>query len=161
LSRPWRINETISTEFSCDGKHRFYLKCVWNNEIPGIIYVMLNPSTTDNISCDDTVEKIIEFSIQQGYGSTEIINLFSLIDPNSDNLRSGNNLVLPENRKMIESVIKDASGSNKQIVLAWGGKGYFFNANAFVFKLINDFGIRPYCLGTLKYNQPIHPVEKD
>lgn len=57
-------------------KYRFELWRFWDDCKPTILWIMLNPSTADEIENDPTIKKIIRFSQKWGYGSIYVWNLF-------------------------------------------------------------------------------------
>jgi len=161
----WHEYEHIDVEFDDlenpdNREHRFYLNCSWDENKSNITFIMLNPSSSDEKWCDDTVEGIIELS-KNKYGSLEVVNLFSKIDPDSSFLSKGKKYITKDsNAIFLEKVIENASKNNTKVVLAWGGKGHIYNANVYIYELLKHFKVTPYCLGTLKYNEPIHPGRK-
>ena len=88
MTRPWLPNEIIRTTFDKRGEHRFYLNCTWERTKKKALFIMLNPSLANQETCDPTVDKCIHFAKKKNCGSIEIVNLFSLISPNPNELLS-------------------------------------------------------------------------
>lgn len=160
MSRSWHSNERVVLKFNPAKDHRFYLECIWDDILENVVFIMLNPSNTNYQSCDDTIEKIISFAKLNGFGGIKVINLFSKIDPASINLANGNSLVEPRNRRWSIYTLIKAKRNDEKVVLAWGEKGFYFNANTLIFYFLRKLTITPFCLGTLKFNQPLHPGRK-
>jgi len=59
------------------GLYRWWLLRVWDDRLPLLIIVMLNPSTADAERDDPTVLALIHFAKLWGYGGLRIVNLFA------------------------------------------------------------------------------------
>lgn len=126
-----------------------------------MIFILLNPSDSDFARCDPTISKCIKIAKEYGYECIEILNLLSIIEAVPDKLpEKVSELTEVENKKWIKKIIKSAEVGDKKVVCTWGDKGFRYNANHEIFKLLEEFEIRPYCLGTISYNQPGHPERK-
>ncbi|MCG8542106.1 MAG: DUF1643 domain-containing protein [Clostridia bacterium] len=73
---------TIKTEayFSEDGKHRYLLKREWNKTKKKAMVIMKNPSDAGELILDYTTMFVINNLVRLGYGSVEILNLYSRIN---------------------------------------------------------------------------------
>lgn len=69
------IQESVA-HFSDCGKFRYWLRRDWDLEKPAISFLMLNPSTADEVDNDPTIERCQRRAIAMGYGSMIIVNLF-------------------------------------------------------------------------------------
>src|SRR5580700_4217211 len=65
--------------FDSTGKHRLWLKRVWNREKPTAVFVMLNPSVGNKIEDDNTIKRSISKAQNNNCGSLEIVNLYSYV----------------------------------------------------------------------------------
>lgn len=67
--------------FSKDRKHRFYLEVGLpnNGKENSVVFIMLNPSTSDETSVDPTVKRCMNIATNCGFTKLIVINLFSLI----------------------------------------------------------------------------------
>lgn len=79
---------TITTEvhYSKDRSHRYLLLKEWNNSLKKATIIMLNPSSANTVAMDLTTMYIINNISKLGYGSVEIVNIFSRLNEeiNSD-----------------------------------------------------------------------------
>lgn len=162
MTRNWSANEVVDLEFNNNRDHRFYLKCNWgSSENRSLIFILLNPSVSDTTQCDPTISKCIEIANMNGFDCVEILNLFSVIEPDPQNLPNTiSKLTEKDNKVWLEQIIQSAKDGSKKVVCAWGDKGFRYNANYEIFKLLEMYNINPYCLSTISYNQPGHPARK-
>lgn len=59
------------------GLFRYYLYRQWDDKLPLLAFVMLNPSTADATVNDATIKKCISFAIALGYGGIVVLNLYA------------------------------------------------------------------------------------
>ena len=63
--------------FSPCKKYRYRLWREWSDEVPAV-FVMLNPSTADEIVNDPTVERCERRARAMGFGGLRVANIFAL-----------------------------------------------------------------------------------
>ncbi len=66
--------------FSDDDTYRYLLWRTWDESLPRLLWVLLNPSTADAEIADPTLSACIGFSQELRYGGLEIVNLFAYQD---------------------------------------------------------------------------------
>lgn len=59
-------------------RYRYVLERKWQPELPGVLFVALNPSTADGQHDDPTVRRCVGFARSWGFGKIVIANLFAL-----------------------------------------------------------------------------------
>ena len=103
-------------EFSECGLYRYKLWRIWDESLPLVMYIGLNPSTANETSNDNTITKLCKISRHNGYGGFYMMNCYTYIATKPEKLiidldtNNKNNWLL----KMIyESHCKD-------VVFAWG-----------------------------------------
>ena len=69
------IQESVAHFSSCE-KYRYWLRRDWDLSLNAISFLMLNPSTADEVANDPTIERCQRRAIAMGYGSMIIVNLF-------------------------------------------------------------------------------------
>lgn len=96
--------------------HRYLLERIWDGNIPQATVVMLNPSYADELKWDYSSMRVMNFLIDLGYGGISIVNLFSCIETNSEDLPPYN----IRYNKDTDKYIAEAVARNKDIIIAWG-----------------------------------------
>lgn len=148
-----------SATFSSCGKYRYRLVRAWSPG-PRVLFVMLNPSTADAETNDQTVRKCMGFAKSWDFGSMEICNLFGLISPEprfikkAEDPRGG-----VENDAILFTRAMAVAREGGLIVLAWGTWGGLRGRSAEVVKKLRECGIADlHCFGTTKEGYPSHPL---
>jgi len=123
----------------------------WDNELPRVVFVLLNPSTADELQDDPTNRRGINFAHSWGYGSVVFVNLFAVRSPDPKVIKQCADPVGPENNVFILRECKRAD----LIVCAWGTKGSQLGRDVAVLSILP----RPiYSLGLTKEKHPRHPL---
>ncbi|MBU0467052.1 MAG: DUF1643 domain-containing protein [Nanoarchaeota archaeon] len=136
--------------FSECEKYRYKLKRKWDNNLPQIMFIGLNPSTADEIKNDPTVSRMINYAKQWGYGSVSVCNVFAFRATFPKDLKNTKELVGRENDK---SITEEAQSSEK-IVIAWGNHALFMNRNIEMMSLLHKHEL--FCIGVNKNGEPKH-----
>ena len=130
-----------------DGKRRYRLWRIWEQEKPLLLYVLLNPSHADAQTDDRTVAKLIQFSKNWGYGGFYLGNIHSYITPDPKRLMHH----LIPNETLNISHLKEMARKSEKVVLGWGNAG---KLPEWLKQMINQ----PYCFGTNQNGSPKHPL---
>lgn len=120
-------------------------------ELPRILWVLLNPSIAGTWVDDPTVKQAKAFTLLAGFGSMHIVNLYGYIATDPRELAAVDDPVIrPENDDWIR---KCAQGADR-VVAAWG-----VNADPKRVDEVLELLPRPvYCLDTTKNGHPRHPL---
>ncbi|WHX25113.1 DUF1643 domain-containing protein [Virgibacillus halodenitrificans] len=138
-----------------DEKYRYSLWRVWDEELPRVLFIMLNPSTADSKEDDPTLRRCINFASKWGYGSLEVVNLFAYRTPNPKKLFEIPDPIGEKNDEYIEKALE----RSEKIILAWGTKGNLFSRDQEVLKLLKKQSNKPlYALELTKNGFPRHPL---
>jgi len=139
--------------------YRYYLTRVWDEDLPRVMYVLLNPSTADHTVDDQTVRKCMGFAKGWEHGSIEIVNLFAYRTKNPKVLKSvidkkGEAFAIgPKN----DEYIKAAAERADLIVLGWGNNAKDFEQRrAEVLEILKEKEVK--CLDITIQEQPKHPL---
>ena len=121
-----------------------------------LCWVMLNPSTADEIVDDPTIRRVIRFTRDAGYGALEVVNLFAARATNPKRLYEHLDPVGPENMAAICDAFLAADG----LVFAWGASGgaRALSQGASVGAWARRFDLSPLCLGVTADGSPRHPL---
>lgn len=137
------------------GEHRYLLWRVWDDALPRLLWVMLNPSTAGETEDDPTIKRCISFSQRWGYGGLDVANLFALRATDRRELRRAADPIGPENDRYIAEAAARASG----IIVAWGEHGGYMGRARAVLALLARYTTQPlHCLGVTKNGSPRHPL---
>ena len=103
-------------EFSSCGSYRYSLSRVWDESLPAVLFIMLNPSSADGTKDDPSIRRCISYAKDWGFGSLFVGNLFALKSTKPAGLLESANPEGPENLKYLLKM----SSHCKLIVCAWG-----------------------------------------
>lgn len=107
--------ENNGAKFSDCGKHRLLLWRIWDDTLPCVMFIGLNPSTANATDDDPTIRRVKSIAKAQKFGGVYMANLFTYIstDPKQLNIKDGNHA-------NADSILKETAYSCGQIVAAWG-----------------------------------------
>jgi hypothetical protein len=144
--------------FSPDRVYRYDLWRRWSHKGPERLWIMLNPSTADEKDNDPTVERCFRRSIDDGFGSMMVCNIFALRSTNPRKLTKHADPVGPDNDSIILSRATVNQEDGGQIVCAWGGHGTFKNRGKIVLAELLKESLKVHVLGMTNREQPLHPL---
>lgn len=142
---------------SADGLYRYRLWRRWDDLLPLMVWVMLNPSTADGTTDDPTIRKCIGFAKANHCGGITVVNLFAFRATDPKQLPKVADPVGPENDQYI---VWSCCGPERAVVVAAWGTNLFARTQASrVRKIIHDNCTRELqCFGASKTGQPYHPL---
>lgn len=143
-----------------DGIYRYSLWRVWNDVLPRILWVMLNPSTADAEDPDRTLTRCIGFSQPLGFGSLEIVNLYAFRTKSPEILRKtirerGETYAVgPENERHVDLGLARAA----TVMAAWGSPVFARERGHAMATLLRHRHDDIRCLGLNSDGSPRHPL---
>lgn len=140
--------------FSECRRYRYALWRTWEAGKPAAVFVMLNPSTADEIENDPTVERCERRARAMGYGGLRVVNLFAFRSTNPLGLQRVGDPVGPHNDK----AILDACIGAGLVVCGWGKHGALGDRARKVLRLLADNGIKATALAVNGDGSPKHPL---
>ena len=148
------LHETV---FSEDRLYRYRL--VDSQAGPGsgtCMFLMLNPSTADEVRSDPTVTRCKGFTALWGYKRLIVANIFAYRSTDPKALKLVTDPVGPLNDEHIVA----AAHESERVVLAWGRHGALLNRGGAVVKLLRDEGLenKTCYLKLTKDGHPGHPL---
>lgn len=143
-------------DFSDCRTWRYRLWRKWNEELPSVVFLMLNPSTADEMTNDPTVERCERYAGRWGFGGMVVLNLFALRSTDPRELEKVDDPVGPENDAWIAGTCLGHWTAASPIICAWGNRGSYMNRATEVVSMIRNMDLR--CLGLNKTGQPKHPL---
>ena len=137
-------------QFSSCRKYRYVLERKWDNALPNVLFIGLNPSRADENSDDPTIRRCINFAKTWGFGGFRIVNLFAFCSHDPQELFKAKDPVGVKNDRILKKYIS----TEEDTILIWGNHGNFLKRNEKVLKLIK----KPLCLKINKNGAPAHPL---
>ena len=147
-------NAQSSALFSDCERYRYLLTRVWNAEGRRVLFIMLNPSTADEIKNDPTVERCERRARALGFGSFRVCNIFAYRATDPRVMRAETDPIGPEN----DDAIKESCGWADQVICAWGTHGAHLDRGTAVSELVRANLDTAYHLGLSKAGHPKHPL---
>lgn len=146
--------------FGGNGIYRYLLSRTWDNDLPAITWVMLNPSTATASSDDQTISRVVGFSRLWGHGSAEVVNLFAFRTTSPALLQVPDDPVGPGN----DDVVLNSAARTGKVIVAWGNHGELANPSTGaprcdeMLRMLDDAERKVVCLGKTRRGQPSHPL---
>ncbi len=102
--------------YSDDNNYRYSLKRTWQENGLKATFIGINPSEATELMWDTTVMNLNNHLVDLGYGSVEIVNLFSYRSKQQKTLTLRNVTQERYNLKYIKNAIQDS----EIIIIGWG-----------------------------------------
>ena len=138
-------------EFSSCGSYRYSLSRIWDESLPAVLFIMLNPSSADGTKDDPSIRRCNSYAKDWGFGSLFVGNLFALKSTKPTGLLESTNPEGPENLKYLLKL----SSHCKMIVCAWGNGTILKKLSANSPKNLNR---KLHCLKLSLDGIPCHPL---
>jgi hypothetical protein len=140
--------------FSEDLTYRYRLWRRWDVKRPIVNFLMLNPSTADEVKNDPTVERCQRRAMAMGAGELIVTNIFAFRATDPAELMNVEDPVGPDNDVEILKAAKIAD----VVVCAWGVHGCLCGRQGLVIRDLLLAEIRLHCLGKTKNGHSRHPL---
>lgn len=145
--------------FSPDRVYRYALTRTWGpDRWPHAVFLMLNPSTADAFTLDNTVSRCAGHARRWGCGGLIVVNLFAFRSPRPPVMRAYHE---PVGGSRNDDVIRQVAALDgaTPLVAAWGVHGTHLGRAAHVTALLRADGRTLNHLGTVtKDGHPRHPL---
>lgn len=146
--------------FSDCRTYRYTLTRMWDEKMPSLMVIGLNPSTADESALDPTLRRVRAFAKREGYGGFIMTNLFAFRATRPKDMRAADDPVGPANSLWLEHL----AVTHLNVLCAWGNLGGFRDRDRTVMGILNaanerygrDMSIM--CLGTTMTGHPKHPL---
>lgn len=149
------------TPFSASGaafsrcrRWRWLLWRCWERSRPVANFLMLNPSTADELRLDPSCTRARNYAERWGYGGVLITNIFAWRATDPEEMKAARDPVGPEN----DSAIVHAARGAAIVVCAWGNHGRFLGRSAAITARLRANGIRLHALRVNAGGEPAHPL---
>ena len=144
------IPSAAGADFSQDGKYRYTLWRIWDLSKPLVLFILLNPSTADEVKLDPTLTRCRNFTEKWGYGGMLVGNIFALRSTDPKALYRARDPVGPHN----DCKLRELMGQASFTVVGWGTHGSLLSRGSTVLKMIPE----PYAFGMNRDGSPKHPL---
>jgi hypothetical protein len=145
-----RQDDRKGATFSPERAYRYKLWRTWDQSLPTLAFVMLNPSTADEEQLDPTCRRCRNYAQAWDFGKLLVGNIFAVRATDPDNMRSHDNPVGPRNDEALQEITDDADS----IVFAWGHHGEHRNRGREVATILGP----AWCIDTTEDGHPVHPL---
>ena len=144
--------------------HRYILRRSWIGNGGVVNFIMLNPSTADEISDDATIRRCVGFAKRWGFSGLVVTNLFAYRATQPSDLCS----LLATNGGWREAVGEDNTAHLSRearmahlVVCAWGDNCEMKNSNRHDLSMLSILEYRDiFCIRKTKRGNPVHPVRE-
>lgn len=137
--------------------HRLVLSREWLGTGGTVNWIMLNPSTADDVFDDPTVRKCIGFSKRWGFRRLIITNLFTFRATDPRELRECARLDWARAVGLADGALIEQAAHSDLVVAAWGNHGDLMGrAEDVRLRVLPDQ--RFHCIGLTKLGMPAHPL---
>lgn len=144
---------------SGDGLYRYWLSRIWDESLPALLWLMLNPSIADDKLDDPTIRRVIAFSRAWGYGGAIVGNMCAYRTAYPEELvaakLAGRDIVGPANYDQLRSMVM-----GNDVIVGWGSNAALLPgpADAICNILQNSSPANVWHLGLTKDGHPKHPL---
>lgn len=151
-----------TAKISACGRYRWSLSRVWDAHLPRATYIMLNPSTANAESDDQTIRKCIGLAKRNGCGSIYVVNLFAFraTDPKALAIMTMQEATGTQGPRAIARALNNAKKHGGPVIVAWGHqpKSVLGQAPSRVKTMADLEGVKLMCFGKTQSGNPRHPV---
>jgi hypothetical protein len=143
------------------GKYRYVLSRVWHDELPPLLFIMLNPSTADAHADDPTIRRCVGFARRNDFGGIHVVNLFAYraTDPRVLSTLGRDFVVGPDNDRIIDVFVRETLQKHGAVVAAWGAHARSRPSRvAEVLEIVERHDAVVHCLRQLSDGTPAHPL---
>lgn len=138
--------------FSRCRRWRYLLWRCWDEAKPAANFLMLNPSTADEVKLDPSCTRARRYAERWGYGALIVTNLFGWRATDPDDMKAARDPVGRGNDRAILAAAREAA----IVVCAWGNHGAHLARSMHVRKLLE--GTRLHVLRMNDGGEPAHPL---
>ena len=140
--------------FSPCRRWRYLLWRRWDAAKPAANFLMLNPSTADEVRLDPTCARARDYAVRWGYGALIVTNVFGWRATDPEDMKAAKDPVGPGNDAAIMKAAREAA----IVVCAWGNHGAVLERSSRVKYLLNKNRIRLQILRLNAGGEPAHPL---
>ena len=140
--------------FSPCRRWRYLLWRRWDASKPAANFLMLNPSTADEVRLDPTCARARDYAERWGFGSIYITNIFAWRATDPKRMKA---VADPVGRGNDAAIVR-AARQSAIVVCAWGNHGGFLERSTEVLKKLKANRIALHALRVNAGGEPAHPL---
>lgn len=140
--------------FSPCRRWRYLLWRRWDASRPVANFLMLNPSTADEVKLDPTCSRARDYAERWGYGALIVTNVFGWRATDPDNMKAAADPVGPGN----DAAIARAARESAIVVCAWGNHGAHRERAKTVVGILLRNNVKLHALRVNANGEPAHPL---
>jgi hypothetical protein len=140
--------------FSRCRRWRYLLWRCWDAAKPVANFLMLNPSTADELKLDPSCTRARNYAERWGYGALIVTNIFGWRATDPDEMKRVKDPVGRGNDKAIVQAAKEAG----LVVCAWGNHGEHMDRARAILDLLTRNRIPLHALRITGIGHPAHPL---
>jgi hypothetical protein len=140
--------------FSSCRRWRYLLWRCWDASKPAANFLMLNPSTADELKLDPSCTRARNYAERWGYGALIVTNIFGWRATDPDEMKRVKDPVGRGNDRAIVQAAKQAG----IVVCAWGNHGEHMGRARGVIALLRSENVLLNCLRITGTGHPSHPL---
>ena len=140
--------------FSRCRRWRYLLWRRWDAAKPAANFLMLNPSTADEVRLDPSCTRARVYAQRWGFGALIVTNLFGWRATDPEEMKSVRDPVGRGNDAAILRAAREAA----VVVCAWGNHGAHLERASRVVELLRGAGVAVHALRVNGSGQPSHPL---
>jgi hypothetical protein len=148
------VLSAAGARFSRCRRWRYLLWRCWDASRPAANFVMLNPSTADELRLDPTCTRARRYAEAWGYGAILITNVFAFRETDPNEMMKAKDPVGPGN----DAAIARAARRAAIVVCAWGNHGAFLGRSGQVRRLLDKEKREVFALRLNAGGEPAHPL---
>ena len=142
-------------EFSDDRRYRFVMGHVWDDDLPKLVSLALNPSVGDASQNDATNERLERRAVAMGLGGVIFVNLFPVVAKDPRDMKRAADPF--GDRGRADSVILEQAAGNF-LLCGWGTHGRHRQRDIEVIEMLHAAGVRLHVLLLNSDGTPRHPL---
>ena len=153
------LDKERNAVLSSDEQHRYWLH--QRRAVGGegwTVFCMLNPSKANKHRADPTSRRTIEFATRWDRAGVALVNLYSAITSEPDDLYDIDRPVGARNSVFIRAACNLVKERGGEFVCAWGNHNLARLQSPIVLNIIRNLGVPLRCLGVTKDGMPRHPL---
>ena len=139
--------------FSNCRRWRYLLWRKWGDG-PVANFLMLNPSTADEVKLDPSCTRARVYAEQWGFGALIVTNLFGWRATDPGDMKAARDPVGRGN----DAAIVQAARHSRLVVCAWGNHGLHLDRSPRVARMLRDARVKLHVLKLNGSGEPAHPL---